>query len=1766
MKTRIKLIPAAFFAVLIAVCALFVFVEQDAKAENLSWTPSHMTYADGVYTAENSANPQPTLTCDGNVGSFNTVEGEFMYKSDNASDAGGAFMGFQIFYGEGQQDYYIIRMYLNAGQYYADNNPFIRVQKGWSTTVCDRAMLTRSEYPKDAWIKIKVWLQDNRLFVWAGDKLVFDTFDFGAVSWKSVNFITSGDEVLIKNPFVGAIAWDSPTAFSAPYGGWSEDTEDGDTVYTRKANTVFTTVGTALGGNAVELDLRINKYVSNENYVCIQYFSGVGNGYNFIYCVNDQEKVMQIGKSDGLSGEGNVNGKEYTKPVSLALPAEEWTKLRAVFYDRYLALFKVTDESDELIAFSDNTYADDVFGANGEYVLIRGFNTDISVKNCKIVTYTPPPPPMWNADDSWEITSGADGDTYYTDSEHAVIWYGRSDISDYNTIEADVIYGEAMRGDGGINLQVNYDGGVIVMQLAPNRQPVNPVIRMFDNESMTNHLARVEIKEGFGDTQPGDTVRLKMTFDDSAIICSVNGYTVYKNFSSDKRTWTRAGVNTFMAPATVKNMKLLHSDIDYSAFGYADFEFSSYVGVSVMSAQNAELTSGEGELVATATGSGNIKITSPVIDEARGALYSGYMPVRNTFLVRMKNNTSADKAVVTFKTDKGGEFVYSKEFDIKPNSEYMTYYFNVDDLKAQGYLKQFAIELAGGNDGQVRIDAVTFEREKHLYDYAGQISSCIANPDKKTVTVIGSVDAKYNGKTVNILRSSPTNYTESTDFDGIEQIASAKVANGAFTAAFPLNIASGNASLLSSWFLAEVDGVKVSEHFQITNYRDFNDDPPRFVVDSKLTATVTDAPYKAVGDGFTDDTAAIQAAIDAVKAAGGGKVIIPGDDSEYGKRYIVTHLKLCSNLEFEIQKNAVLWQSQREDELNKTVPVHQRGFDTVTYGHDVSIDGLMWCTGFSTTNLPLIFIDRCENVRVTGGGTIRMNDAGGECEDPMRLIGDPGLAVGEANRVHQIPLCTYSSKHIDITDLTLMRSSSWHCYMSFNDDVYVANLNEKEAVCVTADGFTITSCKNVTIDRCFTFTTDDAVGICTAYNDGRGQFYRPTKPGEDNATENIVIRHSFLYGGFGTSWMPWGAAAENMYYQETRGVEVFDCVLGGSVKSAGTWPDDPFYGWSAYDHYPQTEDENYCPIKDVYYHDNNYLMPFDITLNGIKLAMTNFVVTDNVHRTTYSSTQFLNGDFDKKVHKGTGFNDETNYFTGLSYWSNSGNTDVELLGTKKSVTVDTGEEITQPDYAGVITRNGELFQGLYCIYGTYVFSANIKSTASFTLFARDAVTDTMYKADTVDPVAEFTSISFSFSVPRSAVVQIGVMFDGDKSDKLYIDDAVLSYDSDDMSFEIEGETMRFDFENGLKDFTVKSVRPGGVTATGGKLVADGSAEHKILLNNTGELTEFEVAVDIDVMSGREVNCGLYLFARDAMNYQDGIVAYNVQIEKSAGSADYIVKLFEFSGKYEGELDSSKKITASGDATCLRVVVSNGILAVFTDDGSSPVILYETDSTLGGNVGLRSMKCDSVFDNFTLKTSQYVKIYGDKTALDTALAYARKILPSGYTEQSFAALESAIAEANALTATSTQDEIDLALAALNDALEGLVPSTPGSPDDPKPNKTALDSALAYARKILASGYTEQSFAALESAIAEADALTATSTQDEIDLALAALDDALEGLVPSTPGSHDEQGKPAASKISGGGNSAAVITLGVLLGVVTLAAVAMAVILLKKKKTK
>ena len=293
----------------------------------------------------------------------------------------------------------------------------------------------------------------------------------------------------------------------------------------------------------------------------------------------------------------------------------------------------------------------------------------------------------------------------------------------------------------------------------------------------------------------------------------------------------------------------------------------------------------------------------------------------------------------------------------------------------------------------------------------------------------------------------------------------------------------------------------------------------------------------------------------------------------------------------------------------------------------------------------------------------------------------------------------------------------------------------------------------------------------------------------------------------------------------------------------------------------------------------------------------------------------------------------------------------------------------------------------------------------------------------------------------------------------------------------------------------------GPAVANGKMTTPSNGEHKIMFANRGEIDTMEISVEIGIAPGVMTNAGIYLFASNAGMGQDRIDALNVQLEIDPGTGKYFVRIFEFQQKYKGMLLSSPLVELTGRTVTLRVVVKQSILFVFLDDAATPILTYQAESGLSGNVGLRSQNAATSFDRFYLKTAQYREPAGDRTLLEREIVRARKYSSADYTPTSFAPLAAAIEAAERLT-DATQSEYDAATRVITDAINGLVA---------RADLTALLAAVESAGEKVESEYTAESWGELMEALAARDGLDGDSTQSEVDAVTAQITAATESLV-------------------------------------------------------
>ena len=157
-----------------------------------------------------------------------------------------------------------------------------------------------------------------------------------------------------------------------------------------------------------------------------------------------------------------------------------------------------------------------------------------------------------------------------------------------------------------------------------------------------------------------------------------------------------------------------------------------------------------------------------------------------------------------------------------------------------------------------------------------------------------------------------------------------------------------------------------------------------------------------------------------------------------------------------------------------------------------------------------------------------------------------------------------------------------------------------------------------------------------------------------------------------------------------------------------------------------------------------------------------------------------------------------------------------------------------------------------------------------------------------------------------------------------------------------------------------------------------------------------------------------------------------------------------------------------------------------------------------------VEVDEAFDRLISAMEALVKIPVDKSELEKAIEEADKKDYSAYTEESWAAFVEALDAAKAVLADkeATQEEVDAVLAALLEAEKALVEREPG-----EVNKYELKKAVEAAEQKDPSAYTEESWDAFAEALEAAKAVLADeeATQEEVDAALAALQEAEKALV-------------------------------------------------------
>lgn len=271
--------------------------------------------------------------------------------------------------------------------------------------------------------------------------------------------------------------------------------------------------------------------------------------------------------------------------------------------------------------------------------------------------------------------------------------------------------------------------------------------------------------------------------------------------------------------------------------------------------------------------------------------------------------------------------------------------------------------------------------------------------------------------------------------------------------------------------------------------------------------------FGALGDGISNDTPAIQQAIDSCSMAGGGKVVLPG-----GKTYRAGSIELRSYVELHLEMGALLKASDNLKDFdlfdqNDSAP---EASEVPTYDNS-EYNG--------TPSYFFIYGKDLENVAITGFG---------------KIDGNEEIFYGEVTPWHiqgafypRVPLLYLEHiENLTIKEITLQRSAFWTLHLCGCRDVLIDGVRIRNNLkLANSDGIDPDHCQNVRIQGCSIECADDCISL---KNTADGAAYGPC--------ENIVITGCTLTST--STAIKIGSESEDAF----RNIMVDNCIINRSNR------------------------------------------------------------------------------------------------------------------------------------------------------------------------------------------------------------------------------------------------------------------------------------------------------------------------------------------------------------------------------------------------------------------------------------------------------------------------------------------------------------------------------------------------------------------------------------------------------------------------------------------
>ena len=230
--------------------------------------------------------------------------------------------------------------------------------------------------------------------------------------------------------------------------------------------------------------------------------------------------------------------------------------------------------------------------------------------------------------------------------------------------------------------------------------------------------------------------------------------------------------------------------------------------------------------------------------------------------------------------------------------------------------------------------------------------------------------------------------------------------------------------------------------------------------------------FGATGDGRTIDSDAINRAIDAASAAGGGTVVVPAGT------YASYSIRLRSHVELRLEAGSVLLAADT---------TNGRGYDPAEPGPGNAFQDF----GHSHWHNSLIWGEGIEDVAITGPGRI---DGRGLSRGLGPRAADRDTRPGEANKAIALKL----ARHVLLRDFTIFRGGHMAILATGVDDLTIDHLT----IDTNRDGIDVDACRTVRIaNTTVNAPNDDAIVLKSSF-----------ALGAPRATEDVAITNSLVSG------------------------------------------------------------------------------------------------------------------------------------------------------------------------------------------------------------------------------------------------------------------------------------------------------------------------------------------------------------------------------------------------------------------------------------------------------------------------------------------------------------------------------------------------------------------------------------------------------------------------------------------------------------------------------